>query len=75
LETYLKSLSKDENLSTPDQGTQDGQPSVCALSENKDLMADVMVTVKGNRLFIVHYIRQNPYDLNGGLFIRSFRMP
>jgi hypothetical protein len=81
LETFIQRFSDKYSISKVDHDTIDGQPSASALLESKAddgtyMLMDVLATAKGNRLYMVYYIRnpESKLDLNGSLFIQSFRM-
>jgi len=79
LETVVKAFAHDAKVSeiTPDK--HDGQPSVSTLftitkADGSHMYVDVLVTFKGNRLFVVNYIFHSRGDLEGFLFLEGFKL-
>jgi hypothetical protein len=79
LETVVKALAHDAKVSEISPGKQDGQPSVSTLftitkADGSHMYVDVLVTFKGNRLFVVNYICRSRGDLDGFLFLEGFNL-
>src|SRR5277367_2361114 len=78
LTSMLKLLGGDEcgKISTD---TQDGQPSASTLltlkaNDGTVTLVDVMLTAKGNRVFVVNYVRAFDADMGGVLLFVQFKM-
>jgi len=75
----VKALARDNKISEISADTQDGQPCASALITVKTdsgalLLVDIMVTIKGNRMFVVNYIRKFDSDFGGVLLFANFKM-
>jgi len=80
LETWIKTLGKNyEETSEVTQGKKNGQPMAMAsfFAQSDDghkMTIDVLMTYKGNRLYIIQYIRGFSGDILGALFLENFKL-